>query len=238
MGAIMAMGIAVANAILLVTFRRDQPARRRLRARGGAGRRPRPAARHPDDGRRDDRRHGPDGARPGRRRPADGAARPGGDRRTGLATFATLTVLPRSTRFFKGRRAAASVPGSGRSGEPITMNLLRTISRIVLVPRSLAAQQSVEVAKVVSRSVERKLACRRVPAVSEGRPARAGHWLRRESRSRPRHRGQGRPAAGHALRRRNWRRRWPRRKPRSRPSSRSAPRPRPNWSPPRAPTSG
>ena len=65
MGAIMAIGVAVANAILLVTFaerdrrRKDWP--RRSGGRGGAN----PAAADPHDQLRHDRRHDPDGAGPG-----------------------------------------------------------------------------------------------------------------------------------------------------------------------------
>ena len=62
MGAIMAIGVAVANAILLVTFaerhRREEGADAgRGRRRGCSG----PAPSDPDDQLRHDRRHGPDG---------------------------------------------------------------------------------------------------------------------------------------------------------------------------------
>ena len=76
MGAIMAIGVAVANAILLVTFAELSRARRRVapltrRVEGAQ----RPPARHSDDGDRDDRRHDSDGAGDWRRR-ADRAAGP------------------------------------------------------------------------------------------------------------------------------------------------------------------
>ena len=74
MGAIMAVGVAVANAILLVTFaERASPDGRRRGGRGGRGRRARPAAADPDDQLRHDGRHGPDGPGAGRGRRADGA---------------------------------------------------------------------------------------------------------------------------------------------------------------------
>ncbi len=81
MGAIMAIGVAVANAILLVTFAED--ARRRggsaLDAAIDAARaRLRPVA---DDERGDDRRHDADGARDRRGRRGDRAARARRDRR-------------------------------------------------------------------------------------------------------------------------------------------------------------
>ncbi len=81
MGAIMAIGIAVANSILLVTFAE------RCAARGpaAAGRRARgrrqPPARDPDDGGGDDLRHDAHGDRVGRGRSAIGAAGPRRDRR-------------------------------------------------------------------------------------------------------------------------------------------------------------
>ena len=84
MGAIMAIGVAVANAILLVTFAEGH---RREEARGGRGGRgrgaPGPAAADPDDQLRHDRRHGADGAGLERRRRADRPAGPGGHRRPG-----------------------------------------------------------------------------------------------------------------------------------------------------------
>ena len=81
MGAIMAIGIAVANSILLVTF--AERSRHDGRARPGSGARGRfqPAARHPDDRRRDDLRHGSNGDRIRRRRIAIRAARPRRHRR-------------------------------------------------------------------------------------------------------------------------------------------------------------
>jgi multidrug efflux pump subunit AcrB len=71
MGAIMAIGIAVANSILLVSFRR------------GAGRRHRPSSRHPHDGLGDDRRHVAHGVRRRGVGRAGRAARPRRHRRTG-----------------------------------------------------------------------------------------------------------------------------------------------------------
>ena len=60
MGAIMAIGVASANTILLVTFANEQR-RGRTRTRGRARRRPDPAAAGADDGGGDDRRHAADG---------------------------------------------------------------------------------------------------------------------------------------------------------------------------------
>ena len=82
MGAIMAIGIAVANSILLVTF--AERARHEGRpvleaAREGAGSRLRA---DPDDRRRDDLRHAADGHRLRRRRSASRAAGPRRHRRS------------------------------------------------------------------------------------------------------------------------------------------------------------
>ena len=81
MGAIMAIGIAVANSILLVTFAERSRHEGQARARGRSRRRRQPAARDPDDGRGDDLRHGADGDRIRRGRIAIGAAGPRRDRR-------------------------------------------------------------------------------------------------------------------------------------------------------------
>ena len=83
MGAIMAVGVAMANAILLVTFAERAAARRRRPPTAAVRRRAEPAAADPDDQLRHDRRHGADGPGPGRGRRADRAAGPGRHRRAG-----------------------------------------------------------------------------------------------------------------------------------------------------------
>ena len=82
MGAIMAIGIAVANSILLVSFAERFRQEGTAAARSRAGRSQQPPSRHSDDGVRDDLRHGADGDRAGRRRIAIRAAGPRGHRRT------------------------------------------------------------------------------------------------------------------------------------------------------------
>ena len=82
-GAIMAVGVAMANAILLVTFA-EEPAT--LRARPPPVRRSRrrePAPRHPDDHLRHDGGHAAHGAGLGRVRSAERALGPGSHRRPG-----------------------------------------------------------------------------------------------------------------------------------------------------------
>ena len=80
MGAIMAVGVASANSILLVTFAREQQLAGRAAFRGGDRCGPHPYPTRADDGGRDDRRHDPDGDRR-RRRGAECGAGPRGDRR-------------------------------------------------------------------------------------------------------------------------------------------------------------
>ena len=93
-GAIMCMGIATANSILLVSFAREGLANGLDAARGGPGGRLYPLPSGADDGACHDHRHGADGAGPGRRRRAECAARPRGDRRPAVATVATLFFVP------------------------------------------------------------------------------------------------------------------------------------------------
>ena len=77
MGAIMAVGVASANSILLVTFAREQQLAGHTAFEAALERRPHPNPPGADDRRRDDRRHDPDGDRRRRR----GAERGAGARR-------------------------------------------------------------------------------------------------------------------------------------------------------------
>ena len=81
MGAIMCIGVATANSILMVTFANDERETCLLRARRHAFRRACAGPAGADDGHCDDSRHGSDGAGPGRRRRAECAAGTRGDRR-------------------------------------------------------------------------------------------------------------------------------------------------------------
>ncbi len=96
-GAIMCVGVATANSILVVSF-----ARERMNATGDAGL-GRPGSRHDTsspgdhDSPRHDHRHGPHGARPGRRRRAERAARPRRHRWPGARHLRHLAL--RSRRF-------------------------------------------------------------------------------------------------------------------------------------------
>jgi hypothetical protein len=99
MGAIMSMGVATANSVLVVSFAREN-LQRGLdpdRRRAGSRRRPHPPG--ADDGAGDDHRHVADEPRPRRRRRTKRAARPRGDRRTVFATVATLFFVPGRFQF-------------------------------------------------------------------------------------------------------------------------------------------
>ena len=81
MGAIMSIGVATANSILMITFANDAaPGGRERPRRRARGRHDPPAARH-HDGARHDHRHAADVARPRRGRRAERPARPRGHRR-------------------------------------------------------------------------------------------------------------------------------------------------------------
>ena len=83
MGAIMAIGVASANSILLVTFARERQLEGADVVRSGGRSRPYPYPAGADDGGGDDRRHGSHGDRR-RRRGAERGAGAGGDRRTAV----------------------------------------------------------------------------------------------------------------------------------------------------------
>ncbi len=81
MGAIMCIGVATANSILMVTFANDERAMVPSRPRGDALGRPRPNPAGADDGDRHDSRHASHVAGLGRRRRAERAAGTRRDRR-------------------------------------------------------------------------------------------------------------------------------------------------------------
>ncbi len=81
MGAIMCMGVATANSILVISFAKDELAKHGDAVKAAIDARLHPLPPGADDGDRDDRRHDPDVAGPGRGRRAERAAGPRGDRR-------------------------------------------------------------------------------------------------------------------------------------------------------------
>ena len=83
-GAIMCMGVATANSVLVISFARERYRGTRRSRRGGARSRLRPLPPGADDGARHDHRHDADGAGPRRGRRAERAARPRRDRRPDL----------------------------------------------------------------------------------------------------------------------------------------------------------
>ena len=92
-GAIMCMGVATANSVLVISFARERYEDSAIR-RSGAGGRLRPLPPGADDGAGDDHRHGADGAWPGRGRRAERAARPRRGRRPDFRNLATLMFVP------------------------------------------------------------------------------------------------------------------------------------------------
>ena len=94
MGAIMCIGVATANSILMVVFANDEQlagldAREAALSAGYTRIRP---VHHDRAG--DGHRHAADGAGPGRGRRTERSAGPRGDRRAGVATATTLFVVP------------------------------------------------------------------------------------------------------------------------------------------------
>ncbi len=93
-GAIMCVGVATANSILVVSFAKEQmeAGLNCCRCCALRGLHALPSGHH--DGAGDDDRHGADGAGTGRRRRTECAAGPRRHRRLLLATFGTLTFVP------------------------------------------------------------------------------------------------------------------------------------------------
>ena len=94
-GAIMCMGVATANSVLVISFARERYRRAGRSGRGGDRGRLRALPPGPDDRAGDDHRHGADGARPRRGRRAERAARPRGDRRADLRNSGHADVCSR-----------------------------------------------------------------------------------------------------------------------------------------------
>lgn len=119
MGAIMAVGVAVANAILLVTFA-ERARRRGRRWAGGCRRRARSAAADPDDQRGHDGRHAAHGAGLRRGRRTDGAARSSGHRRLAGGNVRHAVLSAGRVRAADGQgRVALAVAAPRRPGESL-----------------------------------------------------------------------------------------------------------------------
>ena len=93
-GAIMCMGIATANSVLLVSFAREGLAQWPRCGDGGAGSRIYALSAGADDRARHDHRHGADGICARRRRRAERAARPRGRRRTDNCDLGDSVLRP------------------------------------------------------------------------------------------------------------------------------------------------
>ena len=132
-GAIMCMGVATANSILVISF-----ARERLEATGDAVKRRHRSRRHPlpsgaDDGAGHDHRHGADGAGPGRGRRAERAAGPRRDRRPVLRDLRHPVLCSRPV--CAGARARRAQPGEKEmrlSPENDEIAMKRRIRHIVI----------------------------------------------------------------------------------------------------------
>ena len=110
-GAIMCMGVATANSILVVSFARERLAEGADAADRGDRRRLHPFPAGADDGAGDDHRHGADGAQ----RRTERAARPRGDRRPHLLDRRDAVVRAGG---LPARSRAQAEPGERTSAEP------------------------------------------------------------------------------------------------------------------------
>ena len=98
-GAIMCMGVATANSVLVISFARERYEELGDPDRGRAGGRLRPLPPGADDGARHDHRHGADGAGARRGRRAERAARPRRDRRPDLRDHRHPDVCSRGVQY-------------------------------------------------------------------------------------------------------------------------------------------
>ena len=138
-GAIMCMGVATANSILVVSFAKDELAAGRGAVEAARGSRLHAVPAGADDGARDDHRHGADGARPRRRRRAERAARPRGHRRPALATVATLFFVPSVFALLHGiGRSSAHAESASQDSESSTPYTVGLAGRRLAAPRAVA----------------------------------------------------------------------------------------------------
>ena len=107
-GAIMCMGVATANSVLVISFAREQMDGGQGCQGRRAGSRLHPAASGADDGARHDHRHDPDGAGPGRERRAECAARPRRHRRADFRDRRDAFFVPTVFTLVHGTTSAAA----------------------------------------------------------------------------------------------------------------------------------
>ena len=133
-GAIMCMGVATANSVLVVSFAKErlEAHRRRGRRRARSGLRA-PAAGH-HDGARHDYRHAADGARPRRRRRTERTARPRRDRWPDLCYRCDFDVRSGRLQHHSRSPREGGRPGVGRTACRLRL-LRRGLSRRGLVHR-------------------------------------------------------------------------------------------------------
>ena len=141
MGAIMSMGVATANSVLVVTFARENlhrgldPDRRRA----GSRRRPHPPGL--DDGAGDDHRHVADEPRPGRRRRTKRAAGPRRDRRTG--------VRHRCHAVFCSRRFQLHAPASPAAAKQSSFKAMNSNPHLSPAPPPVRLRRIAEIVVVL-----------------------------------------------------------------------------------------
>jgi uncharacterized membrane protein len=117
-GAIMCMGVATANSILVVSFCRERLFEHGDALEAALEGRLRAFPPGADDGAGDDHRHGADGARPRRRRRAECAARPRGDRRPDLRDHRNTLSSCRWCSASSTRVTSTKPDPAPASGEP------------------------------------------------------------------------------------------------------------------------
>jgi len=181
-GAIMCMGVATANSILVVSFARERLNAGEPRGPGRAERRNHALPSRADDGPGDDRRHGADGAGPGRR--AASRMQPLGRAVIGGLLFATMATLlfvslrvrddprPPGTRHgpLDPPEFAMPEPGSNQ------LNPARPGSRKIAMVGAVVVCVGLFAWTIVSRGMARKRAAR--PDDRDGRPDGRNHQNR------------------------------------------------------------
>ena len=199
-GAIMCMGVATANSVLVISFAKEQ-----LDEHGDAVAaaieagfvRLRPVV---DDGARHDHRHAADGARPGRRRRAERAARPRGRRRPvfrnrrnsgicagGLQHHPSTPRLARHPRRSENRMPPDLTPPPGRRDAGFTSPAFRSRSSLwslwcSALPAARSPTPSSRNGPRIRRSRSspwRRPTCAAKPRPSPSRPARSLYRRRR-----------------------------------------------------------
>ena len=206
MGAIMAVGIAVSNSILLVSFANDMRVENEklAAAGGGAGGGADAPAAGAHDRAGDDHRHDPDGAGAGRGGRAERAARPRRHRRAGAgdgrdAVRGSGGLCEPAQEAAEQARDGTEIPGRGRGARASTRRTPQGAPPDVAAPSIRAGLSSPGCGALVLVGVRRDHA-RRAPQVAGAAPTRrcARRRVRRGPRVRLRRR-QASPGVRHLV---------------------------------------